>query len=575
MRKTLTERFLDKGPKIYNGKYDYSMIAKINDIDQLLPIVCPEHGVFYKSFRQHIYDKRGCPECSKPTEYIRFTEQTFLDYCHSAFNDKKWSFEKTKFIKNKIGVIITCHEVDPETGEEHGDFKITPGHLRSGQGCPKCRYIKSAAALRRNLEQVISDAREVHGDKYDYSRIKSYKNDRTYCEIICHEKDPITGEEHGVFTQTMNNHIKSRQGCPKCGRLLSNLHRTKPLEHYEAKAREVHDSKYTYHWYDPKTGMLDIECPEHGMFKQSVGNHIYNGEGCHDCGHCVSNGEKELAAFVSEISGVTDILENKRNIIDDKLEIDIYVPDKNIAFEYDGLYWHSEAEKPKDYHLKKTIACQNKGIRLIHIFEDEWETKQNIVKSMIRNIFSQTNNRIYARKCVVKDVDSKVSRKFLDNNHLQGYCNSKIRLGLYYNNELVSLMTFGKSRHFLGNGKYEWELLRFCNKIDTNVVGGASKLLKYFISTYKPKSIVSYADKRWSDGNLYEKLGFTKYNESKPNYYYVINRRRIYRFNLRKSVLVKKYGCPSEVSEHEFCLSKKWYRIYDCGCLCYKMEFNG
>ena len=193
---------------------------------------------------------------------------------------------------------------------------------------------------------------------------------------------------------------------------------------------------------------------------------------------------------------------------------------------------------------------------------------------MIKNLFNKTENKIYARKCFIREVGSKESREFLNANHLQGYCNSKIRLGLYYNDELVSLMTFGKSRHFIGSSKFEWELLRFCNKINTNVVGGASRLLKHFIKEYSPNSIVSYADRRWSNGNLYDRLGFTKYNESKPNYYYVVGRKRIYRFNLRKSVLVKKYGCPTDMSEHEFCLSRKWYRIYDCGCLCYKMEFK-
>ena len=129
-------------------------------------------------------------------------------------------------------------------------------------------------------------------------------------------------------------------------------------------------------------------------------------------------------------------------------------------------------------------------------------------------------------------------------------------------------MTFGKTRHFIGNSSHQFELLRFCNKLNTSVIGAASRLFKYFIKTVKPNNIVSYADKRWSNGNLYEKLKFHKYNESKPNYYYVIGNRRKNRFNFRKSILVKKYNCPQDISEHEFCKSKGWYRIYDCGCLC-------
>ena len=133
-------------------------------------------------------------------------------------------------------------------------------------------------------------------------------------------------------------------------------------------------------------------------------------------------------------------------------------------------------------------------------------------------------------------------------------------------------ITFIKKCVHRKNKDEEYEMLRFCNKLNTNVVGGASKLFKYFIEQYLPKSVVSYADKRWSNGNLYKQLGFELYNESKPSYYYVIGKKRINRYNLRKDVLVKKYGCPQDVSEHQFCLQQKWYRIYDCGCYCFKFE---
>ena len=133
-------------------------------------------------------------------------------------------------------------------------------------------------------------------------------------------------------------------------------------------------------------------------------------------------------------------------------------------------------------------------------------------------------------------------------------------------------MTFGKSRHFIGGNKHQYELLRFCNKINLEVVGAASRLFKHFIIDNKPTSIVSYADRRWSIGNLYNVLGFKLYNMSKPNYFYVIDNNRMNRFNFRKSVLVEKYNCPHEMSEREFCKSKKWWRIYDCGCLCFEWK---
>ena len=414
-----------------------------------------------------------------------------------------------------------------------------------------------------SLEERIKQAREVHGDKYDYSLITEYKNDRIRYPIIC--------PEHGVFPQTMNNHIKGKQGCPKCGRITAAEKTRYTQEEYLNKVKLVHNNKYDY----SKTKYIDVDssiciiCPEHGEFWQDAGNHLYLKQGCPKCANLISTPEKEILNYLKTILS-TDIIieENVRGIID-RSELDIYIPEYKVAIEFNDLYWHSETFKNNNYHLNKTIACEKNGIRLIHIFEDEWTNKQDIIKSMLKNIFNKTENSLMARKCIIKEVPTKEATNFLDVNHLQGKCGSSVKIGLYYNDELISLMCFGKSRHFVGNGKSQWELLRFCNKLNTNIVGGASKLLNYFIKTYEPEEIVSYADRRWSKGNLYEKLGFTKYNESKPNYYYVIGYNRIYRFNLRKSVLIEKYNCPKNMSEHEFCKQQHWYRIYDCGCLCY------
>ena len=160
----------------------------------------------------------------------------------------------------------------------------------------------------------------------------------------------------------------------------------------------------------------------------------------------------------------------------------------------------------------------------------------------------------------------RLCKKFLDKNHIQGGVNSKIKLGLYYNDELVSLMTFGFLRKSMGTTSVDgsYELLRFCNKLDTSVIGAADKLLKHFVKTYKPKEIISYADKRWSQGDLYEKLGFNFTHDSKPNYWYIIGTNREYRYKYRKDVLVKE-GYDSSKTEHHIMKSRGIYRIYDCG----------
>jgi hypothetical protein len=182
------------------------------------------------------------------------------------------------------------------------------------------------------------------------------------------------------------------------------------------------------------------------------------------------------------------------------------------------------------------------------------------------SIFNKLN-KIWARKTVIKEVSSKDASNFLTNNHLQGNVFSKYRVGLYLHDELVSLMTFGNYRKNLGRNSKDncFELLRFCNKNYTTVVGGASKLFNWFIKKYKPYEIISYSDIRWSVGNLYEKLGFKFIKNTKPNYFYTDGSlKRHNRFKYRKNVLIK-LGYDKSLSEKEITNEIGLYRVYDCG----------
>ena len=267
-----------------------------------------------------------------------------------------------------------------------------------------------------------------------------------------------------------------------------------------------------------------------------------------------------------------DVILNTRSIIYPQ-ELDIYIPEKKIAIEFDGLYWHSEEEKPdKNYHLNKTLSCEKQGIHLIHIFENEWLTKQEIVKSRLKNLLGVYDKTIYARKCQIKEIDSKISKEFQEENHIQGAVNSKVNLGLYYKNELISLMTFGKCRF---DKHHEWELLRFCNKLGYHVPGAASKLLKHFEENYKPTSLVSYADRRWSQGKVYEKLGFTFSHASSPNYWYwknpeLLESRIKYQKHKLKDLLENFDESKTEVENMK---ANGYNRIFDCGNLVYEKIF--
>ena len=276
----------------------------------------------------------------------------------------------------------------------------------------------------------------------------------------------------------------------------------------------------------------------------------------------VSGLELDIINFVSSL---VDIKTKDREVLNGK-ELDILISSKNLAIEFNGLYWHSDIYKDKNYHLNKTIECNKKGIDLLHIFEDEWLEKSVIVKSIIKNKLGLCDKRIYARNCEIRVVNKSEEKLFLNSNHIQGFVGSSVSYGLYRDGELISIMTFGGLRKSLGynskNGSYE--MLRFCNKLNYNVVGGASKLFKHFLKKNNPKQIISYSDMRYFDGSLYNKLGFELVSQTKPNYFYVINHNRENRFKYRKDVLVKE-GFDKSLTEKEIMKSRGYNRIWDCG----------
>lgn len=297
-------------------------------------------------------------------------------------------------------------------------------------------------------------------------------------------------------------------------------------------------------------------------------NHINTCTICYPLNENNSIKELEVCDYIKTQTNL-ELIKNHR--ISGK-EMDIYIPELNLGFEFNGLHWHNELFKDNSFHQRKTEFFNNMGIQLIHIWEDDWDNKREIVKSRINNLLG-VSNRIYARNCKIKEIEPSVYRNFLDKNHIQGKINSSIKIGLFHGNEMVSVMGFGSLRRSLGykSKQDSYELLRFCNKLNTSVVGGASKLFKYFINEYKPNDIISYADRSWSNGGLYEKLEFDFVNKTKPNYYYIINKVRVNRYNFRKDKLIKDGFDPNK-TERQIMIDRGIYRIYDSGSLLYKYE---
>jgi hypothetical protein len=268
-----------------------------------------------------------------------------------------------------------------------------------------------------------------------------------------------------------------------------------------------------------------------------------------------SKSEIEVYDFVKALVGES-VKSNDRTLIKPK-EIDIYVADKHFGIEYNGLYWHSElVDRTSKNELKnKTEKVLEQNTKLMHIFSDEWDFKKDICKSMIRSRLGLCE-RVWARKCVVRELETKVFNDFMNECHISGKVNSSIKLGLFYNDKLVSAIGFRKPRQRKWKGY--WEISRFASQLNTNVVGGLSKLLKYFKANYEG-SIMTYADRRFGEGLGYEKVGFQYVGNTGVDYWYSDGVQRFDRFMFKtdknekeiekvtKLKLFKVWGCGSNI----------------------------
>lgn len=267
-----------------------------------------------------------------------------------------------------------------------------------------------------------------------------------------------------------------------------------------------------------------------------------------------------------------EFIKNDRKILNGK-ELDFYIPSKNIAIEFNELYWHSELFKNKNYHIEKTKMCLDKGIQLIHIWEDDWKHKTSIIKNMIRSKLGLIKNSIGARKCEVREVNNAKAKEFLNLNHIQGYVPARTKLGLWYKDELVGLLTLGKTRSVTGLDGNDWELYRFAVKDGYTVPGGFSKLLSHFVKNNSVDKIITYSSLDYSTGQVYLKNGFTLNKITSPGYYWVIDGFKHHRYNFRKDKLVKE-GADKNKSESQIMSERGYWKIWDSGNLKYEISLN-
>ena len=547
-RKTTQIQFINQAKKVHSNKYDYTKVIYKSNKEKVC-IICPEHGGFWQNAGSHLRGV-GCPKCAGK---IKLNAIEFIKRARKIHGEK-YDYSKVEYKGNKLKVCIIC--------PEHGEFWQRPNSHLKGQGCPKC-----SKNFKKNTEIFIKNCTSIHGkDKYDYSKV-NYINSETEVCIIC--------PEHGEFWVTPYRFLKNKYGCSKCKEDLYVSPLRLSFDDFLKKAEKIHNNKYDYSnvkYVNNRTN-IRIICPIHGEFSQKPDCHL-RGNGCPSCAKRLSNNENEIFNIIKNNLKIGNVEQRNRIILNGK-ELDIYIPDYNLAIEYNGLMWHSEkyGRINKNYHLDKLNECNQKNIRLIQIFEDEYLEHKDIVLSKIKHILGKDTDlsKVQARKCKVNEIDKETALLFLEKNHIQGFTTSTIYLGCFQDNILVGVMTFKEER----KGNNRWELNRFATDINYRCIGIGGKLFKYFIKTYNPLYIKSFADRRWTldkDNNLYIRLGFKLGDVLKPEYKYFLQKeygfKRVHKFNFRKQILLKKYPDKSltkDMTEKEMCDKIGAYRIWDCG----------
>ncbi|MFA5626221.1 MAG: hypothetical protein WC965_01935 [Thiohalomonadaceae bacterium] len=448
----------------------------------------------------------------------------------SNVHDGRYSYERYEYRGAERPATFIC--------PEHGEFTQIPYSHAKGHGCMMCAARDRAA--RSTAEEFEKRAKQAHGDIYDYSRV-SYTNAREKVEIVC--------PEHGAFYQTPDAHLRG-QGCPSCGNIKKGLSKRATTETFIEKARSTLDVEYNYSMVDYITAVdkVSIVCPNGHVFKQQPNNHL-SGYGCPVCQ--ISPLHKHL---LDNLGGEA----NKKDLLDNGQELDLWFSDEKVAFEINGVYWHSSLHKPRMYHQEKTEAAARAGIKLYHVWYDSL-TDFDLVLSWAKNKLGRETNRVYARKTTVSDVSTEDYREFLSHNHLQGSVDARIRLGLFdSSSRLVAVMGMKKSQS-------GWYLSRFAVLRHTLVVGGFSKLLSYFVKHYSPEKIVSYSDMAYSDGGLYRSNGFSEKSVStSPRLYYTNGRVLADRWQFQRKNVKKRNPEMEYSSEKEMAAAEGFYQVFGC-----------
>ena len=386
----------------------------------------------------------------------------------------------------------------------------------------------------------------------------------TFPEDIIHHPSYVTNVELSNFLSKDKNSVI----CKICGKKMKSITNTHLKEKHNITTLE-----YKLKYPNEKIVSTTISEKLSELVKKTNTNMVPT---------WTSKGETEIKEFIESLGFIVSKGKN-RKLLDGK-EIDLIIEGTNICIEYDGLYYHTEKMgKTSTYHLNKTIDCNQIGYKLYHIYEDEWKTNEMLVKSKLKHLLKVNDGiKIGGRNVVIKKINTEDKTHFLKNNHIQGTDKTKISYGAYHNDVLVGVMTFNEKRNMTKNSDGEFELSRYATKQNYMIMGLASKMLKQFITDYNPKTVISFADRRWTidgDNNLYTNLGFSLVSITKPTYYYYNSKisryKRFHKFGFGKNNLKKRFpNLDYTKTEKELTEELGYDRIWDCGLFKYKLSIN-
>ena len=491
-------------------------------------------------------EEKFCKVCGK----LIYFKRTYCSYhCASNCPDKKSKAKHTcleKYGVDNPAQSFSIKEKMKQTClEKYGGFSFQSEEIKEKiKKTMNDRYgVDYSFQSKDILEKFVDSCQEKYGvnNPFQAEEIKEKIRQTTNIKY-----------KTNYYVQSENFKDKMKQTClEKYG-----------VENYsQFHLKDILSNLHSQEWWDSFNSFLDVKSELDGKLSDSqIFKRVNQYRPDWEFKSSISSHHQRIIDLLTD--NKIDHETNTRKIIS-PLELDIFIPSKNLAIEINGVYWHSELQgKDRHYHLNKTLECEKKGIQLLHFWDVEVEQKWDIVSSMILSKCGIYEKRIGARCCKVKEVLNQEEREFLKQNHLQGYRPSTICYGLYFQDELMSLMSFGKPRF---NKRVDWELLRFCNKLNTQVLGGASKLF-----ARRPKcSIISYSDRRYSQGHLYTQLGMILKQENSPSYSYTDDYKVFYnRVKFQKHKLSKFFEMfdPS-ITEWENMKMNGYDRIWDCGTI--------